>query len=123
MPAIGGTQSGPMLLIDGKLHPEITDDGPSRTRRNGVGVDRQGRAHFVISEGPVSFGKEDAGRNLPHGVFVDNIGLNGLMLLEGQNEREFFITASPIASHRFIGSILVSNLWLNFPISSIRSHE
>ena len=52
-----GTQSGPMLLIKGKLHPEITDDGPSRTRRNGVGVDAQGRAHFVISEGPVSFGK------------------------------------------------------------------
>lgn len=52
-----GTQSGPMLLVDGKLHPEITDDGPSRTRRNGVGVDKQGRAHFVISDGPVSFGK------------------------------------------------------------------
>ena len=52
-----GTQSGPMLLIAGKLHPEFTDDGPSRTRRNGVGVDKQGRAHFVISEGPVSFGK------------------------------------------------------------------
>lgn len=52
-----GTQSGPMLLIEGKLHPEITEDGPSRTIRNGVGIDRKGRAHFVISEGPVSFGK------------------------------------------------------------------
>ena len=52
-----GTQSGPMLLINGKLHPEITEDGPSRTLRNGVGVDSQGRAHFVISQGPVSFGK------------------------------------------------------------------
>jgi len=52
-----GTQSGPMLLVGGKLHPEITDDGPSRTIRNGVGVDSAGRAHFVISEGPVSFGK------------------------------------------------------------------
>ncbi len=52
-----GTQSGPMLLIDGKLHPELTEDGPSRTIRNGVGIDRQGRAHFVISEGPISFGK------------------------------------------------------------------
>ncbi|MCT2558686.1 phosphodiester glycosidase family protein [Tsuneonella sp. YG55] len=52
-----GTQSGPMLVVDGKLHPEITDDGPSRTIRNGVGVDSAGRAHFVISEGPVSFGK------------------------------------------------------------------
>lgn len=45
-------------------------------------------------KGLVEFGKEDAGRNLPHGVFVDNIGLNGLMLLDGQNEREFFITTA-----------------------------
>lgn len=52
-----GTQSGPMLLIDGKMHPEFSDDGPSRQIRNGVGVDREGRAHFVISEGPISFGK------------------------------------------------------------------
>jgi hypothetical protein len=46
------------------------------------------------NKGEVSFGKEDSGRNLPHGVFVDNIGLNGLLLLEGQTEREFFITAA-----------------------------
>ncbi|CAK8994058.1 Uncharacterized WD repeat-containing protein alr2800 [Durusdinium trenchii] len=44
--------------------------------------------------GVISLGKEDAGRNLPHGVYVDNIGLNGLLLLEGQTEREFFITAA-----------------------------
>ena len=30
----------------------------------------------------------------PYGVFVDNIGLNGLMLRAGQNERIFFITAA-----------------------------
>ena len=52
-----GTQSGPMLVIDGKLHPEITQDGPSRLVRNAVGVDGQGRAHFVISNAPISFGK------------------------------------------------------------------
>ncbi|MCA9033553.1 MAG: hypothetical protein KDA91_00420 [Planctomycetaceae bacterium] len=45
-------------------------------------------------DGNVEFGKEDAGRNLPHGVFVDNIGLNGLMLLPGQSEREIFITVA-----------------------------
>jgi hypothetical protein len=42
----------------------------------------------------VPFGNFDAGRNLPHGVFVDNIGLNGLMIVEGQTERTFFITAT-----------------------------
>lgn len=52
-----GTQSGPMLVIAGKLHPRIDADGPSRKLRNGVGVDREGRAHFVISEAPISFGK------------------------------------------------------------------
>ena len=41
----------------------------------------------------VGAGKHDAGRNLPHGVYVDNIGLNGLLIVEGQSEREFFITA------------------------------
>lgn len=51
-----GTQSGPMLVIDGKLHPEISQDGPSKAIRNGVGIDEQGRAHFVISNAPLSFG-------------------------------------------------------------------
>lgn len=46
-------------------------------------------------DGPISFGKDDAGRNLPHGCFVDNIGLNGLLIPGGQTEREFFITAAP----------------------------
>lgn len=52
-----GTQSGPMLVIEGKLHPEIQDNGPSRAIRNGVGVDAKGMAHFVISDAPISFGQ------------------------------------------------------------------
>jgi hypothetical protein len=43
----------------------------------------------------IDFGKEGAGRNLPHGAFIDNLGLNGLLIVEGQDEREFFITAAP----------------------------
>jgi uncharacterized protein YigE (DUF2233 family) len=51
------TQSGPMLVIDGALHPSFQHDGPSRYIRNGVGV-RDGRtAYFVISSGAVSFGR------------------------------------------------------------------
>ena len=52
-----GTQSGPMLVVNGKLHPDISSDGESRLIRNAVGVDEEGRAHFVISNAPVSFGK------------------------------------------------------------------
>ncbi|MEM9368693.1 MAG: c-type cytochrome domain-containing protein [Planctomycetota bacterium] len=49
-------------------------------------------------DGEVRFGKEFSGRNMQHGVYVDNIGLNGLLVLAGANEREFFITADPEAS-------------------------
>ena len=45
-------------------------------------------------DGEISFGTEHAGRNLPHGVYVDNIGLNGVTLLQGETERKFFITAA-----------------------------
>lgn len=51
------TQSGPMLLIDGQLHPEIAENGESLHVRNGVGIDSAGRALFAISNGPVSFGR------------------------------------------------------------------
>ncbi len=45
----------------------------------------------------IGFGKEFAGRNTAHGVYVDNIGLSGLLLLAGETQREFFIAADPIA--------------------------
>lgn len=48
------TQSGPMLVIDGKLHPRFDPDSPSRYVRNGVGV-LDGKAIFVISNVPVTF--------------------------------------------------------------------
>ena len=51
------TQSGPMLVIDGKLHPAFDRDGTSRHIRNGVGVGPKGEPLFVISDGPVSLGK------------------------------------------------------------------
>lgn len=48
------TQSGPMLVIDGKLHPRFLADATSRNRRNGVGV--KGRAvTFVLADDPVTF--------------------------------------------------------------------
>ena len=51
------TQSGPMLLIDGKLHPRIKPDGESVYIRNAVGIGADGKPQFVISTDPVSFGR------------------------------------------------------------------
>jgi uncharacterized protein YigE (DUF2233 family) len=51
------TQSGPMLVIEGGLNPQIAPDGTSKFVRNGVGVSNPHSAFFVISEEPVSFGR------------------------------------------------------------------
>jgi hypothetical protein len=90
-----------VLPNSGKLAPgkplELTI-APGETISARVVIERNGL------KGRVSFGSHDAGRNLPHGVYVDNIGLNGLLIVEGQTEREFFITADkwvPEMTRRF----------------------
>jgi len=72
-----GTQSGPLLLVDGKLHPEIQDNGPSRAIRNGVGVDAGGKAHFVIADAPLSFGQLAR-------YFRDEVKVANALYLDGQ---------------------------------------
>lgn len=50
------SQSGPMLVMGGKLHPRFLADSDSVHIRNGVGVSADGRrAVFVISGAPVNF--------------------------------------------------------------------
>lgn len=50
------TQSGPMLVIDGALHPRFDPDSDSFNIRNGVGVDESGRRMWmVISDQAVNF--------------------------------------------------------------------
>ncbi len=50
------TQSGPMLVIDGALHPRFLKDGTSKFVRNGVGTSADGStAHFVIANTSVNF--------------------------------------------------------------------
>jgi uncharacterized protein YigE (DUF2233 family) len=48
------TQSGPMLVINGRLHPRFLADATSRNRRNGVGVAGK-KVIFVLADTPVTF--------------------------------------------------------------------
>jgi len=68
------TQSGPMLVIDGRIHPRIRPTGTSTKTRNGVGA-RDGAIVFAISEDPVTFHAfadlfRDA-LNCPNALFLD----------------------------------------------------
>ncbi len=50
------TQSGPMLVIDGDLHPRFRENSTSLNIRNGVGVSPNGRRMVLaIADEPVNF--------------------------------------------------------------------
>ena len=49
------TQSGPMLVMDDKLHPAFNEGSSNKYIRNGVGVDKAGNIHFAISNARVNF--------------------------------------------------------------------
>jgi fumarylacetoacetate (FAA) hydrolase len=54
-PVTLATQSGPLLVRRGQLHPALLPDSPSRLVRNGVGVSASGVVWFAISDEPVNF--------------------------------------------------------------------
>lgn len=75
------TQSGPMLVIDGALHPRLLPEGSSRYVRNGVGVSADGSlAFFAISDAPVSF--YEFAR-----LFRDRLGLPNALYFDGRVSR------------------------------------
>lgn len=70
------TQSGPMLVIDGELHPRFLPDSTSRYLRNGVGTASDGqRVVFVISRNAVTFHDFGSlfrdGLNIPSALYFD----------------------------------------------------
>lgn len=75
------TQSGPMLVIDGALHPRFLEDGTSKFIRNGVGTSEDGqRVVFAISDEPVNF--YDFGR-----LFRDHLELPNALYFDGKISR------------------------------------
>jgi uncharacterized protein YigE (DUF2233 family) len=75
------TQSGPMLVIGGDLHPRFLPDSDSRHIRNGVGTSADGaRAVFAISSEPVTF--HEFAR-----FFRDGLGLPDALYFDGSISR------------------------------------
>lgn len=75
------TQSGPMLVINGKLHPKFLADSDSLNIRNGVGVTADGsRAVFAISNQVVNFYAFAR-------LFRDGLGLPDALYFDGSISR------------------------------------
>jgi uncharacterized protein YigE (DUF2233 family) len=75
------TQSGPMLVIKGALHPKFLADSDSVNIRNGVGVSEDGtRAVIAISNDAVNFYAFAR-------LFRDGLGLRDALYLDGSISR------------------------------------
>ncbi len=75
------TQSGPMLVIEGALHPRFLPDSDSLNIRNGVGVAPDGQtAYFAISNAPVTFHQFAR-------LFRDALGTPDALFLDGSISR------------------------------------
>ena len=93
----------PKFLV--AIGPDTTDGADAKPPEFGTGNPLEltispgetitARVHIERSKdfkGRVGF--EAIAQNLPHGVIVDNVGLSGLLIVEGTSQRQFFLTAA-----------------------------
>ena len=77
------TQSGPMLALDGRLHPRFAPTGGSRKYRVGVGSRDASTLVVAVSETEVSFGEFAR-------LFRDRMGCRDALFLDGGSATSFY---------------------------------
>ena len=94
------TQSGPMLVIDGELHPKFLLNSSSRFIRNGVGASQDGQwAHFVITNRSIIFHQFAR-------LFKDHLGLNSALYLDGNASQMYAPLLNRVGHGRSLGPII-----------------
>ena len=75
------TQSGPLLVIDGEIHPKFIKNGTSKFVRSGVGISKDGsKAIFLISNQAVNFHHFAS-------TFLDRLEIDNALYLDGNISR------------------------------------
>jgi uncharacterized protein YigE (DUF2233 family) len=78
------TQSGPMLVINGRLHSRFALYGGSRKARDGIGIVDAGLLAFAISDGEVSFGEFAR-------LFRDRLNCGNALFLDGGSVPSLYV--------------------------------
>jgi uncharacterized protein YigE (DUF2233 family) len=77
------TQSGPMLVIGGAIHPRFDRDSVNRRIRSGVGVRSPDQVVFAISREPVTFFEFAT-------LFKERLNSHDALYLDGEISRFYF---------------------------------
>ena len=93
------TQSGPMLVSAGVIHPGLNPQGTSRNIRNGIGVMNANEVVFAISDEPVTFYEFAL-------LFRDRLKCPDALYLDGSVSSMFVRSLGRDDEHSSIGPII-----------------
>ena len=93
-PAQWATQSGPMLVFGGTIHPEFNADSKSLKVRSGVGVRKDGMVVFALSQKPVTFYEFAS-------LFRNRLQCPDALFLDGDISAFYFPSVKDVTPHSF----------------------
>ena len=91
-----------MLLIDGQRHPAFREGSISKLHRNGVGVDREGRLVFAITDRDQKVNFWDFA-----GLFL-KLGCKDALFLDGTISQMAVNPDKPVQSNQFGAMFIVA---------------
>jgi len=98
---VHATQSGPMLVINGRIHPIFKHDSRSRKYRNGIAASADGRTlHVAISDEAVTFYAFAR-------LFKDKIKVRNALFLDGGSVPQMIGPGVSRASFAPVGPVIV----------------
>lgn len=100
-------QSGPILLLNGKINPKFTAGSSSRKHRNGIGVDSKGNVVFAITL------TRAQGQVLQPNLYefaelFQKLGCESALFLDGELSAMVVDPQGPIANPGSFGAIIVA---------------
>ena len=96
-------QSGPLLLNNGRRHPEFRENSTSRLHRNGVGIDAEGRVVFAITDRGQAVNLWDFA-----GLFL-KLGCRNALFLDGDISQMAVNPEKPVASNQFGAMFVIAD--------------
>jgi len=93
------TQSGPMLVIDGKIHPKFTDGSKNQKIRSGVGIIENNRVIFAATVSESNFYDFAI-------FFKDMVGSRNALFLDGAISEMYLKNIDTVLTNIKYGPIL-----------------